>query len=130
VKEKDRALFNEAIISLGITFETDEQREIAESAFGEMMHMFTVFCRKNKQYGNAFVETGARGTFIEIHAKYARLRSLLWRASDEKIARQMGDIIQNTLDLSVYGVLQCLLVRAGNINGEIPQEDDFNDGIS
>jgi len=82
-----------------------------------MLHMLKVFVRKNKQYGNSFEEVGAKGAYIEIQAKHARLRELLWKADAESIAQHLGDIQQNSLDLSIYGVILCMCMAAGNVYG-------------
>lgn len=113
----DHEIASMLLKDLGISFDTKEQNDTALTFVTFQLHMLKVFCRKNRQYGNSFEEVGAKGAYIEIQAKHARLRELLWRADEESIAHNHGDIQQNSLDLSVYGVLLCMCIAAGNVYG-------------
>jgi hypothetical protein len=91
---------------------------VAESMFKELLRAYKTFLRKNMVYGNSFGEVGAKGCFIEIHAKFARLKTLLWKSEEAQITKVKEDAIQNAVDLMVYALCMIHCLKEGNVYGK------------
>lgn len=113
----EHELFERMLCEAGYPLDA-ARREVAWEIWEQMLKSFRVFLRKNKQYGNSFIEVGARGAYIETHAKYNRLRELVWKQDEMGILNSSGDIVQNAMDMSIYAQLMVYCIHHKNILGE------------
>lgn len=94
-----------------------------DRAFYELLQeSYTLYIRKNQQYGNSIEETGVIGAVVEIVAKTARLRELVIHHSGA--GAQAPDVTRDNLqDLLNYAAIGLLMLDKGNWRGrDVTQE--------
>ena len=94
-----------------------------DSAFYRILQeSYTLYIRKNQQYGNSIEETGVIGAVVEIVAKTARLRELVLH--HHGAGSQAPDVTRDNLqDLLNYAAIGLLMLDKSNYRGrDIPQE--------
>jgi hypothetical protein len=86
----------------------------------EAFRCYSLFCTKNRQYGNSIEETGVLGAVVELVAKNARLRELVLKSNTWGTAMIPSEIeaVRDTLrDLVNYGVIGLIQLEQGNWKG-------------
>ena len=85
------------------------------------MEAYTLFIRKNQQYGNSIEETGTLGAVVEVVAKTARLRELVVRSSTfgiDMTPEELESVGDNLLDLLNYAAIGLVMLNKANYRGK------------
>ena len=76
---------------------------------------YELFEMKNKDYGNAFKQYGAKGLFILMAGKIKRLEQLLWKNEEPQVKNE--SIEDTLLDLVNYAIMTLICIRENNWDG-------------
>lgn len=77
----------------------------------------SLFLRKNKEYGNAFVSTGALGSAVALTGDVARLRVMLIHTGGLVTERELANVRDKFIDVLVQAAMGVMMIDAKNIVG-------------
>jgi len=89
--------------------------------------MTNLFVRKNREHGDAILETGVLGASVELIGAIARLRTHVLNATPEERIKSTDALDNIFRDIGIYSMIALAMMELGNWTGQDVKEIEYGE---